>query len=100
MWRGATCVWRGERSHEQRTIDRIARRAFVSRTTVYFYFANKRAVMDRLIQQAFTDMYEAGAVSFEGAGEPRLELRLAIGRFVAVVNRNGRILLLAASLHG
>ncbi len=90
----------GEGSHEQVTIDRIARRAFVSRTTVYFYFANKRAVMDRLIQQAFTDMYTAGAVYFEGAGEPRLELRLAIQRFVAVVNRNGRILMLAASLHG
>ena len=45
-------------------------------------------------------MYEAGAVYFEGAGEPRLELRLAIARFVAVVNRNGRILMLAASLHG
>ena len=90
----------GEGSHEQVTIDRIARRAFVSRTTVYFYFANKRAVMDRLIQQAFTDMYTAGAPYFEGAGEPRLELRLAIARFVAVVNRNGRILMLAASLHG
>ena len=56
--------------------------------------------MDRLIQQAFTDMYTAGAVYFEGAGEPRMELRLAIQRFVAVVNRNGRILMLAASLHG
>ncbi len=89
-----------EGSHEQVSIDSIARRAFVSRTTVYFYFANKRAVMDRLIQQAFTDMYDAGVPYFEGAGEPRLELRLAIGRFVAVVNRNGRILLLAASLHG
>jgi hypothetical protein len=45
-------------------------------------------------------MYTAGAVYFEGAGEPRMELRLAIGRFVAVVNRNGRILLLAAHLNG
>lgn len=82
------------------TIDRIARRAFVSRTTVYFYFSNKRAVMDRLIQQAFSDMYDAGAVYFEGAGEPRVELRLGLGRFVAVVNRNGPILLLAAHLYG
>jgi TetR/AcrR family transcriptional regulator, ethionamide resistance regulator len=82
------------------TIDRIARRAFVSRTTVYFYFSNKRAVMDRLIQQAFADMYTAGAVYFEGSGEPRVELRLGLGRFVAVVNRNGPILLLAAHLYG
>ena len=82
------------------TIDRIARRAFVSRTTVYFYFSNKRAVMDRLIQQAFMDMYDAGSVYFEGRGEARVEMRLALGRFVSVVNRNGPILLLAAHLAG
>ena len=89
-----------EGSHEAVTIDRIARRAFVSRTTVYFYFANKRAVMDRLIQQAFADMYSAGSLYFEGSGEPRAELRLGLARFVGVVNRNGPILLLAAHLYG
>jgi len=89
-----------EGSHQQVTIDRIARRAFVSRTTVYFYFENKRAVMDRLIQQAFSDMYSAGAVYFEGTGDPRQELRSGLGHFVAVVNRNGPILLLAAHLYG
>jgi TetR/AcrR family transcriptional regulator, ethionamide resistance regulator len=89
-----------EGSHQQVTIDRIARRAFVSRTTVYFYFSNKRAVMDRLIQQAFTDMYDAGSVYFEGHGEARVEMRLALGKFVSVVNRNGPILLLAAHLGG
>jgi AcrR family transcriptional regulator len=89
-----------EGSHEDLTIDDIARRAFVSRTTVYFYFANKRAVIDRLIQQAFADMYAAGAPYLEGKGEPRLELRLALGRLVAVVQRNGTILMLAAQLAG
>jgi AcrR family transcriptional regulator len=89
-----------EGSHQQVTIDRIARRAFVSRTTVYFYFSNKRAVMDRLIQQAFMDMYDAGSVYFEGIGEARVEMRLALGKFVSVVNRNGPILMLAAHLYG
>jgi AcrR family transcriptional regulator len=89
-----------EDSHERLTIDAIARRAFVSRTTVYFYFSNKRAVMDRLIQQAFADMYTAASPYFEGKGEPRLELRLALGRVVALANRHGRILLLAAHLSG
>jgi AcrR family transcriptional regulator len=89
-----------EGPHEHLTFDLVARRAFVSRTTVYFYFANKRALMDRLIQQAFADMYVAAAPYLEGDGEPRLELRLALGRVVAVVNRNGPVLLLAASLSG
>ena len=86
--------------YEKLTMDAIARRAFTSRTNVYFYFANKRALMDRLIQQAFADMYIASAPYTEGNGEPRLELRLALGRVVAVVNRNGPILLLAARLSG
>lgn len=89
-----------EDSHERLSIDAIAKRAFVSRTTVYFYFNNKRAVMDRLIQQAFADMYLAGSPYFEGTGEPRMELRLALGRIVSMANRNGRILLLAAHLSG
>ncbi|HEV2784875.1 MAG TPA: TetR/AcrR family transcriptional regulator, partial [Solirubrobacteraceae bacterium] len=89
-----------EGAHEQVTIDTIARRAFVSRTTVYFYFENKRAVMDRLIQQAFADMDEAAAPYFTGSGDPRMELALGLARFVAVVNRNGPILVLAAHLYG
>ncbi|HEX8155776.1 MAG TPA: hypothetical protein VF526_00205 [Solirubrobacteraceae bacterium] len=56
--------------------------------------------MDRLIQRAFMDMYDAGSVYFEGRGEARVEMRLALGRFVSVVNRNGPILLLAAHLAG
>jgi AcrR family transcriptional regulator len=67
---------------------------------VYFYFENKRAVMDRLIQQAFADMDEAASPYFTGSGDPRMELALGLARFVAVVNRNGPILVLAAHLYG
>jgi AcrR family transcriptional regulator len=87
-------------SYDALTMEAIARRAFVSRTTVYFYFPNKRAVVDRLIQSAFADMYAAASPYFEGRGEPRLELRLALGRVVACVNRHGNVLLLAAHLSG
>ena len=45
-----------EAPYHELTVDAIARRAYVSRTAVYFYFPNKRAVIDRLIQQVFTDM--------------------------------------------
>src|SRR4051812_33380988 len=89
-----------EEPYDALTIDGIARRAFVSRTSVYFYFPNKRAVVDRLIQQTFATMYEAASPYLEGDGEPRLELRLALARVVRVVNDNAEILLLAASLTG
>jgi AcrR family transcriptional regulator len=82
------------------TMDAIARRAYVSRTAVYFYFPNKRAVVDRLIQQAFSAMYLAASPYLDGDGDPRRELRVALARVVAEVNRNARVLLLAAQLSG
>ena len=52
-------------------MDAIARKAFVSRTAVYFYFPNKRAVVDRLIQHAFSEMYVAASPYLDGDGDPR-----------------------------
>jgi len=89
-----------EDGYEKLTMDGIARRAFTSRTNVYFYFANRRAVVDRLVQQTFAEMLVAGAPYLDGAGDPRHELRQAIGRVVLVVNRNADILLLVARLSG
>jgi AcrR family transcriptional regulator len=89
-----------EQPYSQVTVDAIARRAYVSRTTVYFYFPNKRAVVDRLIQRAFSDMYENASPYLEGAGDPRAELRAALGGVVAVVDRDAQILRLALRLYG
>ena len=86
--------------YEGVTIDGIARRAYVSRTTVYFYFANKRAVVDRLIQRSFADMYEAAAPYLAGDGDPRVELHAALAGVVAVVDRDASILRLALWLYG
>lgn len=89
-----------EKGFEALTMDAIARKAFVSRTAVYFYFPNKRAVIDRLIQHAFSEMYLAASPYLDGDGEPRRELRAGLARVVAVVNRHARVLLLAAQLSG
>jgi TetR/AcrR family transcriptional regulator, ethionamide resistance regulator len=82
------------------TIEGIARRAYVSRTTVYFYFPNKRAVVDRLIQRAFADILEAAAPYLEGDGDPRAELHAALAGVVGVVDRDASILRLALWLYG
>lgn len=89
-----------EEGYAHVTVEGIARRAFVSRTAVYFYFQNKRAVVDRLIQQAFSDMYDAARVYLEGSGDPRQELHLGLRRLVAIVNRDASLLLLAGRLSG
>ena len=82
------------------TMDLIAQRAFVSRTALYFYFPNKRAVIDRLIQQTFADMYEAALPYIEGSEDPRQELYVALSRVVEVVDRDAHVLKLAARLSG
>jgi AcrR family transcriptional regulator len=89
-----------EKGFGQLTMDAIARKAYVSRTAVYFYFPNKRAVVDRLIQQAFSEMYLAASPYLDGDGEPRGALRAGLSRVVGVVNRHARVLLLAAQLSG
>jgi AcrR family transcriptional regulator len=89
-----------EKGFDALTMDAIARKAFVSRTAVYFYFPNKRAVVDRLIQQVFSQMYLAASPYLDGDGEPRRELRASLARVMAVVNGNAGLLLLAAQLSG
>jgi AcrR family transcriptional regulator len=89
-----------EEPYERITIDGIARRAFVSRTAVYFYFPNKRAVIDRLIQLAFSDMYAAAEPYLEGDGDPRRDIHRALARTLAAVHEHASVLLLAARLSG
>src|SRR6476620_2811754 len=79
-------------------MDTIARRAFTSRTALYFYFPNKRALVDRLIARAFTDMYEAASPHLDGSGDPRAELRRGLARTVKVIDHHAHVLTLAATL--
>src|SRR2546423_3485515 len=65
--------------YEKLTIDGIARRAFTSRTNVYFYFKNKRGVLDRLVQQTVAEMPLARAPHPHGTRGPRREPRQALG---------------------
>jgi AcrR family transcriptional regulator len=89
-----------QEGYDRLTMNGLAQRAYVSRTNVYFYFANKRAVLDRLVQQSFAEMLVAGAPYLDGNGEPRRELRLGMARVVGVVNKNAAVLLLAGKLSG
>ena len=89
-----------EEPYDAVTIDGIARRAYVSRTTVYFYFPNKRAVVDRLIQRAFADILDSASPYLEGHGDPRAELHAALAGVVAIVDRDASILRLALWLYG
>ena len=88
-----------EEPYDAVTIDGIARRAYVSRTTVYFYFPNKRAVVDRLIQRAFADILEA-APRISRATATRARAARRPGRVVAVSIATPRSCALALWLYG
>ena len=82
-------------------MDSIARGRSSRARRVYFYFPNKRAVVDRLIQQAFSEMYLAASPYLDGDG--RSAPRPAHRRWRAWSRwstRNGGLLLLAAQLSG
>ena len=82
------------------TMDTIAKRAS-SRAPRSTSIPQQAAVVDRLIQQAFSEMYLAASPYLDGEGDDvRRELRTALARVVGVVNRNGAVLLLAAQLTG
>ncbi len=89
-----------EEPYDAVTIDGIARRAYVSRTTVYYYVPNTRAVVDRLIQRAVADILDAASPYLEGDGDPRAELHAALAGVVAIVDRDASILRLALWLYG
>jgi AcrR family transcriptional regulator len=72
----------------------------VSRTAVYFYFPNKRAVIDRLIQLTFSEIYEAASPYLDGDGDPRRDLHRALSGSVEAASRNATVLQLAARLSG
>jgi len=82
--------------YEGTTIEAIAKKAIVSRTAVYFYFQSKAAILEKLVQQTFADMYAAAAPYLAGNGDPREELRSALARLTAVVLRDADLLLLVA----
>lgn len=89
-----------EDGFERLTMNGLAQRAFVSRTNVYFYFANKRAVLDRLVQSSFAEMLVAAEPYLEGHSDPRAELYKALSQVVTIVNRDADVLLLAGTVSG
>ena len=90
-----------EKGFDGLTMDAIARKAFVSRTAVYFYFPNKRAVVDRLIQQRVQRDVPRGDARTSTA--TAIRAGSCARRWPAssrVVNGNAGLLLLAAQLSG
>jgi TetR/AcrR family transcriptional regulator, ethionamide resistance regulator len=79
-------------SYADLRIERIARRAGISRTAFYFYFRDKRELLLRLTEDVSERLFEQADIWFSGDGEPESELRAALTNIFAVY-REHRVLL-------
>jgi AcrR family transcriptional regulator len=71
------------------SVERIARRAGISRTAFYFYFADKRELLVRLATKLSDDLYREADAWWSGAGDGPEQLTLALDKIAALYRAHG-----------
>ena len=71
------------------SVERIARRAGISRTAFYFYFADKRELLMRLAAKLSDELYGEADAWWSGAGDGPAQLTAALGKIAAVYRAHG-----------
>src|SRR5207247_10963740 len=83
---------RGGASYADLHVERIARRAGISRTAFYFYFRDKREVLMRLTEDVSARLYHEADIWFSGEGDPAAEIRTALTNMGALYAEHGILL--------
>jgi len=73
-------------------VEDIARRAGLGRTNFYFYFSDKRALLERLAEGAADELYAEAERWWLGKGEGSAELGRIVAPVVALWMRHGAVL--------
>ena len=71
------------------SVERIAKRAGISRTAFYFYFADKRELLMRLATKLSDELYGEADAWWSGAGDGPDQLTAALGKIAAVYRAHG-----------
>ncbi len=79
-------------SYSELNIERITRRAGISRTAFYFYFRDKRELLIRLTEQTAGLLYAEADRWWSGAGDGPRELLLALDRVISLYTEHGTVL--------
>jgi TetR/AcrR family transcriptional regulator, ethionamide resistance regulator len=79
-------------SYAELNIERITRRAGISRTAFYFYFRDKRELLLRLTEDVTDELYRQGNIWFSGDGEPAAEIGEALGNISGLYREHGAVL--------
>lgn len=73
-------------------VERIARRAGISRTAFYFYFRDKRELLMRLTEDVSALLYDEADVWWSGAGDGAAEMTRALHQIAALYQEHGALL--------
>ncbi|MEN3281657.1 MAG: TetR/AcrR family transcriptional regulator, ethionamide resistance regulator [Solirubrobacteraceae bacterium] len=79
-------------SYADLNIERIAKRAGISRTAFYFYFRDKRDLLTRLTADVAELLYRQAEIWFSGEGDPEAEVREALTNIAALYGEHGVLL--------
>jgi TetR/AcrR family transcriptional regulator, ethionamide resistance regulator len=79
-------------SYADLRIERIARRAGISRTAFYFYFRDKRELLMRLTEDVNDLLYAQADIWWSGSGDPAAEMREALTNIAALYDAHGVLL--------
>jgi TetR/AcrR family transcriptional regulator, ethionamide resistance regulator len=79
-------------SYADLKVERIARGAGISRTAFYFYFRDKRDLLEQLTEEVNAELYAQAGIWWSGSGDPGAELREALSRIAAVYGEHGVLL--------
>jgi AcrR family transcriptional regulator len=73
-------------------IERIAKRAGISRTAFYFYFRDKRELLMRLTEDVADQLYAEAAGWWSGGGDGAAELTAALHEIAGLYREHGPLL--------
>jgi AcrR family transcriptional regulator len=79
-------------SYADLNIERIAKRAGISRTAFYFYFRDKRDLLMRLTGEVSAELYDQADIWFSGEGDPGEEVVTALRNIAALYQEHGVLL--------
>jgi TetR/AcrR family transcriptional regulator, ethionamide resistance regulator len=79
-------------SYADLNIERIANRAGISRTAFYFYFRDKRELLERLTEEVSETLYAQAQIWWKGGGDPVVEIREALTQIVTTWHEHGVLL--------
>lgn len=71
------------------SVERIAKRAGISRTAFYFYFADKRELLMRLASKLSDELYREADTWWSGAGGGPEQLTAALGKIAVLYRAHG-----------